>query len=89
MLNCRNLLIAASLSFSAATAIAVEPGDPDPLFGDDSPLEIRITAPMKTLLGERPNDTYLRGTLSYREADGGNVDFDVGIRLLHVAPSCI
>ena len=80
MLNCRNLLSAALLILATATAIADEPGDPDPLFEDESPLEIRITAPMKTLLGERPNDTYLRGTLSYRETDGRNGDFDVGIR---------
>lgn len=80
MLNCRNLLIAALLPLAASTAIAVEPGEPDPLFGDDAPVEITITAPMKTLLGERPDDTYLRGTLSHREADGRTVEFDVGIR---------
>ena len=80
MLNWRKLLIAALLPLAATSAIALEPADPDPLFQDDSLLEIRITAPMKTLLGERPNDTYLRGTLSYQEADGKIVEFDVGIR---------
>jgi hypothetical protein len=80
MLNWRNLLIAALLPLATTGAIALEPADPDPLFRDDSLLEIRITAPMKTLLGERPNDTYLRGTLSYQEIDGKTVEFDVGIR---------
>ena len=80
MLNWRKLLIAALLPLAATSAIALEPTDPDPLFQDDSLIEIRITAPMKTLLGERPNDTYLRGTLSYQEADGNVVEFDVGIR---------
>jgi hypothetical protein len=77
MLNCRNLLIAALLPFAALTASA---GDPDPLFAEESPVEITITGPMKTLLGERPNDTYLRGLLSYRETEGRAVEFDVGIR---------
>ena len=80
MLNCRKLLLAVLLPLAATNATAVESRDPDPLFRDHAPLEITITGPMKTLLGERPNDTYLRGTLSYREADGRTVDFDVGIR---------
>ena len=57
MLNCRHLLAAAFLSLAGSAAIAIDPGDPDPLFAGDSPLEVTITAPMKTLLGERPNDT--------------------------------
>ena len=77
MLNCRKLLFAAVLSSVATIAVALEPGDPDPLFADVSPIEITITGPMKTLLGERPNDTYLRGTLSYQELDGKIVEFDV------------
>ena len=80
MLNCRKLLVVAVLSFSTRAAIAVEVGEPDPLFQDDGVIHITITAPIKTLLGERPNETYLRGTLSYEEADGRVVDFDIGIR---------
>ncbi len=79
MLNCRNLLIAAALLFAAPSA-ALEVGEPDPLFQGNTVIGITITAPMKTLLGERPNETYLRGTLSYEEADGRVVDFDIGIR---------
>lgn len=80
MLNCRNLLLAILLSFAASLAVALEPGDPDPLFADDSPVEITITAPMKPLLRGRPDEEYLSGKLSYREADGSEVVFDIGIR---------
>jgi len=80
MLNCRKLLFVAALLFAVPVAMALEPGEPDPLFQDDKILEISISAPMQTLLGERPNDRYLRGTLSYEEVDGSIVDFDVGIR---------
>ncbi len=80
MLNCRILLIVTYLILVAPGAPAQEPGDTDRLFRSDEILEVIITAPMKTLLGERPNDRYLRGTLSYEEADGSVVNFDIGIR---------
>jgi hypothetical protein len=77
MLNCRKPLIAIVLMFAAAIAAASEP---DPLFQDDSLIEVTITAPMKALLGHRPDEEYLPGTLSYGEADGGIVEIDIGIR---------
>jgi len=77
MLNCRKPLITIVLLFAAANAAA---GEPDPLFQDDSLIEVTITAPMKPLLGHRPDEEYLPGTLSYREADGSIVEFDIGIR---------
>jgi hypothetical protein len=80
MLNFRKLLIIGTLLLAAPIALALELGEPDPLFQDDAVIGITITAPMKTLLGERPNDTYLRGALSYAEADGRIVEFDIGIR---------
>ena len=79
MLDFRKLLIAIVVSLATSTAFALEPGEPDALFQDKSVIEITITAPMKTLLGERPNDEYLRGTLSYTDAGGGVLDFDVGV----------
>ncbi|MDH3849136.1 MAG: hypothetical protein OEV05_15220, partial [Gammaproteobacteria bacterium] len=80
MLNCRILLLAVLLSSAAATSFALEPGDPDPLFQNDTPIEVTITAPMKTLLRGRPDEEYLSGMLSYREADGSIVELDIGIR---------
>lgn len=80
MLNRRKLLIAAALLFALPVAMALETGEPDPLFHDDSVIEIRITAPMKRLLGKRSDEEYLPGTLAYTEADGSVVQFDIGIR---------
>ena len=77
MLNCRKPLIALVLMFAAAVAAANEP---DPLFQDDSLIEVTITAPMKALLGHRPDEEYLPGTLSYTEADGSIAEFEIGIR---------
>ena len=79
MPNRRKLLTVFALLLATQIAYALESGKPDPLFQNDSVVEITITAPMKTLLGERPNDHYLRGTLSYADADGRILDFDVGV----------
>ena len=80
MLNCRILLLATTLLLLPPGVLAREPGEADRLFQSDKILEVQITAPIKTLLGERPNDRYLRGTLSYKEADDSVVDLDIGIR---------
>ena len=80
MLNCRNLLIVSVFFVAAPAAMAIEAGEPDPLFQDDSVIEIVIRAPMRPLLGKRPDEDYLPGTLSYTEADGSVVEFDIGIR---------
>ena len=80
MLNCRKLLTVVGFVLATPIAHALEAGDPDPLFRDDSVVEITITAPMKPLLGHRPDEEYLPGTLTYTEADGSVVDIDIGIR---------
>ena len=80
MLNYRKLLIAAVLALAAPVAMALETGEPDPLFQDDSVIEVTITAPMEPLLDKRPDEDYLPGTLAYTDADGNVVEFDIGIR---------
>lgn len=77
MLNRRKPLIAFALLFAAPIATA---GEPDPLFQDHTRVELTITAPMKPLLDKRPDEDYLPGTLSYTEADGSTVEFEIGIR---------
>ncbi len=80
MLNCRKPLIAAALLFAVPATMALESEEPDPLFQDDSVIDVTITAPMKPLLGKRPDEDYLAGTLAYTEADGSVVELDIGIR---------
>ena len=70
MPKCRKLLTAIAVLLATQFGHALESGEPDPLFQDDSVVEITITAPMKTLLGERPDDHYLRGTISHADASG-------------------
>ena len=41
-----------------------------PLFTDHTLLEVKIEAPLKTLMKERPNEEYLDGVFRLIEADG-------------------
>ena len=63
MLDCRKLLIAIALLLATPIAFALETGEPDRLFKDNAVIEITITAPMNPLLGRRPDEEYLPGTL--------------------------
>jgi hypothetical protein len=53
---------------------------PDPLFQDDTLLEVTITAPFNTIMAERPKDDSLPGIFKFRDASGADVKFDVDIR---------
>jgi hypothetical protein len=50
------------------------------LFQDDETLYVTITAPLTTLVRERPKDDYLPGVFQYTEPDGTAVKFDIEIR---------
>ena len=52
----------------------------DPLFAGDELLRIRITAPMTTIMKERPIEKYVPGTFEYVAADGSTVEFQIGLR---------
>ena len=67
-------------SLWAAAAAAQEARLPDPLFQSDEILEVRIVAPMSTLLSERPDVEELPGTLHFMNAAGQAVDLDIKIR---------
>ncbi len=67
-------------NLSVASAGEQKPAKPNPLFADDSLLEITITAPIKTLMRERSNEEYLMGQLTYQDEESGAVVLDVGIR---------
>lgn len=44
--------------------------DPAPLFADDGVLDVRIEAPIKVLMGVRPDEAYLKGTFIFTDLDG-------------------
>ena len=52
----------------------------DSLFQDQSTLTVEITAPLSTLVRDRPEVEYLPGAFMYSEADGTRVELDVEIR---------
>ena len=72
--NC--LLFPCLLFLSAGVAEAAK----QPLFADDELLEVTITAPLSTIMAERPTDEELPGTFSYVNAAGSEVSMDIDIR---------
>ena len=60
--------------------IVVADSAPDPLFQSDEILSVRISAPMATLLSERPDDEELPAKFRYTAADGSSAEFDIDIR---------
>lgn len=74
------LTVLTVLAMCASLTASAQSAEPDPLFRDDSVLDITITAPMKPLVRERSKDEYLKGTFEYVGADGAPVVLDVGIR---------
>ena len=66
------------LLFSGAQA--QEFSAPDPLFQSDEILDVRIVAPVSTLVSERPIDEELPGTFQYTNSAGEAVEFDIKLR---------
>lgn len=64
----------------AASAWAETGRAPDPLFQNDETLQVTITAPLTSLIKERPKEDYLPGIFQFTEADGSLVDLDLQIR---------
>ncbi len=64
----------------ATSAWAQTSTTPDPLFLDDTTLQVTITAPLTTLVKERSKEDYLPGVFHFTDADGIAVNFDLKIR---------
>jgi len=64
----------------SAGALAQDAAQPDPLFQDNAALDVTITAPLTTLVRERPKDDYLEGQFEFTGADGSAVKLDIKIR---------
>ncbi|MCH8136671.1 MAG: hypothetical protein IIB77_11885 [Proteobacteria bacterium] len=72
------LTVILTLFFGVASA--QDAAQPDPLFLDNTALAVTITAPLTTLVRERPKDDYLQGVFEYTGADGSAVKLDIEIR---------
>jgi hypothetical protein len=62
------------------TSLAAGTNQPDLLFQSDEILDVRVTAPLNTLLEERPIEDELAGKFQYIDAAGTQVDLDIKIR---------
>ncbi len=51
-----------------------------PLFASDDILEIRISAPFAVIMEERSTEEDTPATLEYRDAEGSDVSFEIGVR---------
>jgi hypothetical protein len=72
----RTIIILLGLSTLPAAAAA----DVDPLFEDQSTLQVVLTAPFNTLIRKRPDEEYLPGEIRFKGADGDWVDLEVQVR---------
>ena len=77
ILNRTIAIIASSL---LATSVSAEAsGPPDPLFRDTAVLDVRLEAPLTTLVRERPTEDHLTGVFEFTEPGDTAVKFDVQI----------
>jgi len=70
----------AALFLIVSSAIAQESRLPDPLFQSTEILDVRIVAPLTTILDDRPYDEELSAKLQYDDSAGQAVEFDIKIR---------
>jgi hypothetical protein len=80
MISTRWTLSGVILFLVASAAMAQETRSPDPLFQSTEILDVRIVAPLTTLLDERPAVEELPATLQYLDSAGQAVEFDIKIR---------
>jgi hypothetical protein len=70
-----------SIAMLILTVPAASPAaDPDPLFGDDRMLDVRLSAPFEQLMQERSDEDELAGTFIMTTGEDARIEFDVDIR---------
>lgn len=73
--------LTANLTVALGSANAQAP-QPDRLFGDQTPLELTLTAPLRQLGRDtRENRERRPGTVVYHEADGREITLDIDVRV--------
>ena len=80
-MQCRRLpILAIGLLhvMNTGTAAAAEGGDP--LFRESTMIEATLSVPLNTLVRLRPQDTYVRGEMTFRQPDGSEATFKVKVR---------
>lgn len=73
-------LLAAAWFLLTSSASAQESHAPDPLFQSHDVLDVRIIAPLSTILSERPFEEELPASFQYKNSAGEAVEFDIKMR---------
>lgn len=73
-------LLSVTLFLTVTGATAQEIKAPDPIFQSKVILDVRIVAPMATILSERSDEVELPGTFHYTSDAGQTVDLDINMR---------
>lgn len=74
------MLFASTLILTMTSSLAQVSEAHDPLFLSDELLEVRITAPMRKLIDQRPAVEEYPGTFQFTSDNGDSIHFDVQIR---------
>lgn len=81
MMQCRRLpIVAIGLLYVMNVGIAAAAESGDPLFQELTTIEATLSAPLNTLVRLRPQDTYVRGEITFRQPDGSESTFKVEVR---------
>ena len=76
----RNLTFLLALTLASAAGAADESRKTAPLFTSNDILDVRIRAPFTTIMRERSVEEDRPATLTYSDAEGGEITLDIGIR---------
>ena len=76
----KHFYAAVVILFTILALPTVRASSPDPLFQDDAPLQVEITAPFSQLIRERPKDHELPGSFTFRDPKGLSIELDVKVR---------
>lgn len=68
------------LLLSLQVAVAADARAADPLFQDNEILQVKIIAPMRTLMRERPVDEELPARFQFTDIDGSEAEVDIEVR---------
>jgi hypothetical protein len=74
------LKIALTLCLAAAPRMPALAEPMAPLFSDTAPLDVKIEAPLTTLMEARPEEEYLDGTFSFADDDGQAHSLELKLR---------
>ncbi len=74
------ILCAPVVFLLSCLAVAQSDADSDPLFASDDLLNVKIIAPLTSIMFERDDVNYVPGTFQYLDTAGQSIDLDIGLR---------